>query len=127
MDAYVKPSVFPGCFANGLPASEGGAPPPNEQLLATSMVTDKLAPSGQTTPSWAVIGTEDDVIPPAEQLVMAQRAGAHITEMDAPDLSTIWDPGVVTRSIIAAARRPATPTGARNKASWREGGRKTQM
>jgi len=51
-----------------------------------------------------VIGTADHVIPPAEQLFMAQRAGAHITEVNASHLSLISQPGTVTRVILVAAR-----------------------
>jgi pimeloyl-ACP methyl ester carboxylesterase len=113
-DAYVKQSVFPGCFANGLPAFEGAALAAEQQPLALSPLSalspgapsdDKLttAPAWQTIPSWAVIGTNDKVIPPAEQLAMAQRAGAHITEIAAPHLSMISDPGAVTRVILNAA------------------------
>jgi pimeloyl-ACP methyl ester carboxylesterase len=109
---YVKQSVFPGCFANGLPASEGAALAAEQQPLALSALSaltvsdDRLttAPAWQTIPSWAVIGTDDHVIPPAEQLAMAQRAGAHITEIDAPHLSMISDPGAVTQVILNAAR-----------------------
>jgi pimeloyl-ACP methyl ester carboxylesterase len=105
-DLYVKQSVFPGCFANGLPASEGAALAAEQQPLAASALSESLttAPAWQTIPSWAVIGTADHVIPPAEQLAMAQRAGAHITEINAPHLSMISDPGAVTRVIIDAAR-----------------------
>jgi pimeloyl-ACP methyl ester carboxylesterase len=114
-DVYVKQSVFPGCFANGLPSSEGAALAAEQQPLAASALSappspptpsDSLttAPAWQTIPSWAVIGTNDKVIPPAEQLAMAQRAGAHITEIAAPHLSMISDPGAVTRVILNAAR-----------------------
>jgi hypothetical protein len=44
------------------------------------------------------------VLPPAEQEIMAHRAGAHITEVDAPHLSMISDPDVVTDVIVHAAR-----------------------
>jgi pimeloyl-ACP methyl ester carboxylesterase len=105
-DAYVKQSVFPGCFANGLPAREGEALAAEQQPLAASTLTDTLtnAPAWQTIPSWDIIGTQDHVIPPAEQLVMAHRAGAHITEIKAPHLSMISDPGAVTQVIVNAAR-----------------------
>jgi pimeloyl-ACP methyl ester carboxylesterase len=105
-DVYVKQSVFPGCFANGLPSSEGAALAAEQQPLAASSLTEPLtaAPAWQTIPSWAVIGTDDRVIPPAEQLAMAQRAGAHITEIAAPHLSMISDPGAVTKVILNAAR-----------------------
>jgi len=105
-DAYVKPGVFPGCFANGLPASERAALAAEQEPVATSALSDALtaAPAWQSIPSWAVIGTNDHVITPAEQVAMAQRAGAHITEIDAPHLSMISDPGAVTRVILDAAR-----------------------
>ena len=81
-DAYVKQSLFPRCFANGLPASEGAALAAEQEPLAVSALSEKLtaAPAWQTIPSWAVIGTDDHVIPPAELLAMAHRAGAHITQ-----------------------------------------------
>ena len=105
-DLSVKQSVFPGCFANGLPASEGAALAAEQEPLAFSALKESLtaAPAWQTIQSWAVIGTNDHVIPPAEQLAMAQRAGAHITQIDAPHLSMISDPGAVTRVILDAAR-----------------------
>ena len=105
VDAYVKPSVFPSCFANGLPASEGAVLAATQRPLATSVLTDKSGvPAWKTIPSWAIVGTADHVIPPAEQLFMAKRAGAHITEVHAPHLSMISNPGVVTETIIAAAQ-----------------------
>ena len=105
-DVYVKQSVFPGCFANGLPAREGAALAAEQQPLAASTLSDTLttAPAWQTIPSWDVIGTADHVIPPAEQVAMAQRARAHITEIKAPHLSMISDPGAVTQVILNAAR-----------------------
>jgi pimeloyl-ACP methyl ester carboxylesterase len=105
VDAYVKPSVFPGCFANGLPASEAAVLAATQRPLATSVLTDKSGvPAWKTIPSWAIVGTADHVIPPAEQLFMAKRAGAHVTEVHAPHLSMISNPGVVTETIIAAAQ-----------------------
>jgi pimeloyl-ACP methyl ester carboxylesterase len=105
VDAYVKASVFPGCFANGLPASEGALLAATQQPLATSALTDRSGvPAWKTIPSWDVVGTADHIVPPAEQLIMAKRAGAHITEVNAPHLSMISNPGVVTSVIINAAR-----------------------
>ncbi len=104
-DAYVKQSVFPGCFANGLPASEAAVLAATQRPLATSTFTDPSGvPAWQTIPSWDVIGTADHIVTPAEQLFMAQRAHARITEINAPHLSMISDPGVVAGVIIQAAR-----------------------
>jgi pimeloyl-ACP methyl ester carboxylesterase len=104
VDVYIKQSVFGSCMANGLPASEAS------QLAATQRPLTSLAltqPSGVpawlTIPSWAVIGTADHAIPPAELLAMAQQAHAHITMIPgAPHLSMIYSPGTVTRVILAA-------------------------
>jgi pimeloyl-ACP methyl ester carboxylesterase len=47
-------------------------------------------PAWKTIPSWAVIGTADHVIPPAELLFMAHRAHAHITEINAGHHHQPW-------------------------------------
>ena len=52
----------------------------------------------------AVIGTADRVIPPAELTFMAQRAGAHITDVKAGHLSLITKAPVVTRVILQAVQ-----------------------
>jgi pimeloyl-ACP methyl ester carboxylesterase len=103
VDAYLKQSVFPDCIANGLPAAE------QQQLAVTQLPLTTLAlsqksgvPAWKTIPSWAVVGTEDHTIPPAELLFMAQRAHAHITTVRAPHVSMISDPGVVTSVILQA-------------------------
>ena len=50
-----------------------------------------------------MIGTADQVIPPAELTFMAKRAGAHITDVNAGHLSMIADPEAVARVIEQAA------------------------
>ncbi|HEV2258017.1 MAG TPA: alpha/beta hydrolase [Streptosporangiaceae bacterium] len=105
VDLYVKQSLFPGCFANGLPASEASALAATQRPLAASALDEQSgAPAWATLPSWDVIGTNDHIIPEAAQLAMAQRAHAHITEVDAPHLSMISSPEAVTRVIEQAAR-----------------------
>jgi pimeloyl-ACP methyl ester carboxylesterase len=105
-DLYVKQSVFPGCFANGLPAREGAALAAEQEPLSLSALGEAMttAPAWQKIPSWDIIGTQDHVIPPAEQVVMAHRAGSHVTEIRAPHLSMISDPRAVTQVIVDAAR-----------------------
>jgi pimeloyl-ACP methyl ester carboxylesterase len=105
VDTYIKPSLVPGCFASGLPASQAAVIAATQRPLAASTLSE---PSGRaawkTIPSWAVIGTADKVIPPALLEFMAKRAKAHITKVNAGHLSLISNPGVVTRVIINAAR-----------------------
>lgn len=105
VDAYVKPSVFTRCFANGLPAGQAAVLAAIQRPLATGTLADTSgAPAWRTIPSWAVVGTADHVIPPAGQLFMAARAHAHITRIDAPHLSMISNPGTVTQVIVNAAQ-----------------------
>jgi len=54
-------------------------------------------------PSWAVVGTEDRVIPPETQRRMAQRAGATITEVAGSHVSMVSNPQVTIDAILAAA------------------------
>lgn len=109
-DTYLKtgPDLpYPGfaqCFANGLPASTAAVLAATQQPIAYSAGSDPSGvPAWLTIPSWSLIGTADHVIPPAEQIFMSKRAGAHITEVNAGHLSLISDPGAVTSVIIAAA------------------------
>ena len=105
VDLYVKQSVFPGCFANGLPPAQAAALAATQRPLPFSALTEPSGvPAWRTIPSWDVIGTADHIIPPAQQLFMATRAHAHITEINAPHLSMISNPGAVTRVIEQAAR-----------------------
>jgi pimeloyl-ACP methyl ester carboxylesterase len=103
-DAYVKQSLFPSCFANGLPAREARMLAATQEPLSTiALGQPSGVPAWLTIPSWAVVGTADRVIPPAEQLAMARQAGARITKVDAPHLSMVSDPGVITQVIVQAA------------------------
>jgi pimeloyl-ACP methyl ester carboxylesterase len=104
VDLYVLPSVFPGAFANGLSPRLAAELAASQRPLALSALQELSGPPAwKTIRSWSVIGTQDHVIPPAEQVAMSTRAGAQITEIDAPHLSMIADPGDVTHVIVEAA------------------------
>ena len=105
VDVYLKQNVFPSCMANGLPAREAAVLAAAQRPLTSIALTQKSGvPAWKTIPSWAVIGTADHAIPPAELLAMARRAHAHITMAPgAPHLSMISNPGLVTRVILNAA------------------------
>jgi pimeloyl-ACP methyl ester carboxylesterase len=104
-DAYIKQSVFASCMANGLPASQAQVSAATQSPLATIALTQQSGvPAWKTIPSWAVVGTADHALPLALDLFMAHRAHAHITEVHAPHLSMISDPGTVTNVILQAVR-----------------------
>ena len=104
-DAYITQSAFPSCMANELPTREAQVLAADQAPLATIALTQPSGiPAWKTIPSWAVVGTADHAIPLALQLAMAENAHAHITEVNAPHLAMISDPGVVTSVILQAAR-----------------------
>ena len=105
IDLYVRPSVFPDAFANGLSPRLAAELAASQRPLAASALQEPSGPPAWATiRSWSVIGTQDHVIPPAEQVAMSTHAGARITEIDAPHLSMLADPGDVTHVIVEAAR-----------------------
>ncbi len=105
VNLYIKPSVFLSCFASGVNRQKAALLAATQRPLTLSA---GMAPSGvpawKTIPSWSLIGTADEVIPPAEQRIMSQRARAHITEIDAGHLSLVSHPEAVTDVIEQAAR-----------------------
>jgi pimeloyl-ACP methyl ester carboxylesterase len=102
---YVKPSVFEQAFANGLPAKEGAVLAATQSPVTYSAVTaPSETPAWRTIPSWYVLGTIDEAIPPNIQLFMARRIHAHITRVRAGHLSMVAAPGVVANVITAAAK-----------------------
>ena len=103
-DLYIRPDKFPGCFASGLSASETALVEATQRPLAANAVTDVSGvPAWKTSPSWAVVGTADKVIPPALQAFMAHRAHARITDVKAGHLSLISKARAVANVIISAA------------------------
>jgi pimeloyl-ACP methyl ester carboxylesterase len=103
-DVYIKQTVFGSCMANGLPARQAAVLAATQRPLTSLALAQKSGvPAWNTIPSWAVIGTADHAIPPAELLAMAKQAHARITMAPgAPHLAMIYDPGLVTTVILKA-------------------------
>jgi pimeloyl-ACP methyl ester carboxylesterase len=106
VDLYVKRDVFPKAFAAHLPAPVGAALAASQSPIAAGALQEPSGtPAWKTLPSWFVIGTQDKVIPVAEQKAMAQRAHATTVTVDADHLSMLERPATVTATIERAARR----------------------
>lgn len=107
VDLYVKPASFPAIFAGGVPAAKAAVLAAGQRPLSASALGEPFTgtPAWTTIPSWALVGTADRLIPPAEQQIMAVRAGAHVVKVNAPHLSMVSDPKAVTALITAAAGR----------------------
>jgi pimeloyl-ACP methyl ester carboxylesterase len=104
VDVYIKQSAFGSCMANGLPASEARVLAAVQPPLTSLALNQKSGvPAWKTIPSWAVVGTADHAIPPADLLAMAHQAHAHVTMVPGgPHLVMVYAPGVVTRVILKA-------------------------
>ncbi|MEY9933929.1 pimeloyl-ACP methyl ester carboxylesterase [Catenulispora sp. GP43] len=110
VDAYLKVAPngtyqgFDNCFANGVPAAQASLLATGQRPFAVSAGSEPSGvPAWKTLPSWAVVGTQDHVIPPAELLAMAKRAGSQIVQVPAGHLSLLTKPGVVANTIMKAA------------------------
>ncbi len=111
VDLYVKRAPngpYPGfhaCFANDLPAAKASQLAASQRPVTLSALAEPSgSPTWKTLPSWAVIGTLDNVIPKEGQRLMARRAGATITRIKASHLSMISRPRAVTDVIVSADR-----------------------
>jgi pimeloyl-ACP methyl ester carboxylesterase len=104
-DAYVKPALFRTILGNDLSAKQAAELAATQRPIVASALTDVSGPPAwSSVPSWAVIGTDDQAIPPAAQEFMAQRAHATVTKITASHLSLISHPDIVERVIEEAAR-----------------------
>jgi len=103
VDTYLLKSVVDQDFAPDVSPAEQAL------LFATQSPTSlaalgqpSTAPAWTTIPSWDVIGRQDKIIPEAAQLMMAHRAGSHITEINSSHVSLISHPAEVAAVILKA-------------------------
>jgi len=106
VDLYIKPAMFGPLFLDGGPGKTEAVLAASQRPLTLSALREPFAgvPAWTTVPSWALIGTADRVLPPAQQQIMSTRANAHIVRIDAPHLPMVSDPETVAGLIITAAR-----------------------
>jgi pimeloyl-ACP methyl ester carboxylesterase len=104
-DWYLKPAVFMQILANGLPKAQAEVLAATQRPIASNALTEtSTTPAWKTIPSWDVIGTEDQILPPALQEEMAKTAGSHITQIKAGHLSGLIEhPQAITNVILQAA------------------------
>jgi len=104
VEAFLKPSTVHEAFAQDLPEADRALIAASQRPITLSAnTTPSGPPAWKTLPSWAVIGTEDRVIPPATQRSMAERAGATITEVAGSHVSMVSHPSATVEAIEAAA------------------------
>jgi pimeloyl-ACP methyl ester carboxylesterase len=103
-DAYLKPDTVHRSFAQDLPEADRWLIAAGQRPITLGAnTTGSTTSAWKTLPSWAVVGTEDRVIPPDTQRRMAARAGATITEVSASHVSMVSHPQDSIDAILAAA------------------------
>jgi len=103
IEAFLKPSTVHEAFAQDLSEADRWLIHASQRPIALGAnVGPTTATAWKELPTWAVVGTEDRVIPPATQRKMAERADATITEVDASHVSMVSQPGVAIDAILAA-------------------------
>ncbi|MFG2881166.1 alpha/beta fold hydrolase [Streptomyces sp. NPDC048297] len=105
LDLYIRDDLFPGVFAQDVPAATARTLASVQRPLSASSFTDTApAAAWRTIPSWNLVSTRDQVIPPELQRFQAQRAGSRTVEVASSHLALYSHPGAVSDLIKAAAR-----------------------
>lgn len=109
VDLYLRRDAngtYPGfarCFANGVGRDEASVLAATQRPAALAQYSEPSGPPAwKMIPSWSLIGTQDNVIPPALLEKMSDRAGSHVSRVPAGHLTPITRPGDVTRVILSA-------------------------
>ncbi len=96
---------FAEAFAADLPAREAAFMAHSQVPWGVEALNGTITnPAWRSKPSWYLIATEDRMIPPPAQRMMAERAGATITEAPGSHAIYVSHPGAVANLITQAAR-----------------------
>ena len=101
-EAFLKPATVHESFAPDLPEADRWLIAASQRPVTLGANTAGTeATAWKTIPSWAVIGTEDRVIPPATQRSMAERVGSTITEVAGSHVSMVSHPQATIDAVLA--------------------------
>ena len=104
-DLYLAQKYYGPVFASDVPPATASVMAVGQRPLTVSALSEK-APSAEgwkTISSWYVVGDADQIIPLPLQMMMAQRAKAHITHVKGSHPSMIQHPEATVAAIMAAA------------------------
>lgn len=103
VEAFLKPDTVHASFAQDLPEADRRLIAAGQRpITLAANTTPATSAAWKSLPSWAVIGTEDRVIPPDTQRRMAERAGATITDVAGSHVSMVSHPQATVDAILAA-------------------------
>jgi pimeloyl-ACP methyl ester carboxylesterase len=103
VEAFLKPDTVHTAFAQDLPEADRWLIVESQRPITLGAnLTPSAAAAWTSLPSWAVVGTEDLVIPPGTQRHMAERAGATVSEVAGSHVSMVSNPQATIDAILAA-------------------------
>ena len=104
----INPALLQEAFAADLPAEQTALMAATQRPVAAAGFSDTNGPPAwKTLPSWAVVATGDKAAGADVVRSMAERAGAHIVEVEGSHVIMISQPQAVTDHILTAARAVA--------------------
>jgi pimeloyl-ACP methyl ester carboxylesterase len=99
----IDPALFHETFAADLPADQAAVMAATQRPVAAAGFKQVNGPPAwKTLPSWAVVGTGDKAAGADIVRSMAERAGAHTTELDGSHVIMAFRPRAVTHVILEA-------------------------
>jgi len=99
---------FVGHFASDVETTRAKVLCAVQQGLSMSTFNDVMgAPAWKSLPSWYLVATDDEAIPPDAERMFAKRMGAHTIEVASSHLAMVSHPEEVVTLIQAAAKAPA--------------------
>ena len=103
-DLYLTLKYYGPVFASDVPPALSSLMAVTQRPITASSLNEKSpeAEGWKTIPSWYVIGDLDNMIPPAAQLKMAERAKSHITHVHGSHPSMVEHPEATVAAIMAA-------------------------
>jgi len=106
VDAYVQQPYFAKTFAALLPRAQANELAASQSPIAASALNDTFTgtPAWQNIKSYFFIGTADQILPAAEQRIMAKRADGVVVTAKTDHLAMLEAPAKVTDLIEKAAR-----------------------
>jgi pimeloyl-ACP methyl ester carboxylesterase len=104
-DFYIDPAQFRSVFAADLSARAAARMATAQRPVSLAAGQEKSTePAWKAIPSWYLVGLQDQLFTAEAQRFMANRAGAHTTEINSSHVSYISHPRQVTKVILRAVR-----------------------
>lgn len=104
VDGYIAPALFKQYFAPDVGDEQAAKMIASQKsIAATALIEPSEPPSWAGTPSYALIPQQDQIIPPASEKFMAERAGAQITQVPGSHAVLVSNPGAVVDLVVKAS------------------------